>query len=361
MDFDSQDPLENLNTIYRMVQNGVQEDNIDIINDGILKQDNLKMPFFVKRIGKRPKEGYSLYIGLHGGGGCPSQVNDNQWENHKKLYKLPQGSIWLAPRAPTNSWNLWHQPQVDQMLAKLIEVFLLSDFVDANRVFLTGYSAGGDGVYKLGPRMADRFAGAAMMGGHPNGASLLSLRNVPFSIQCGEKDTAYQRNKISKKYGDKIKELHKSDKKGYFNHVKIHKGCGHWMNLKDKCAFEWMSKFVREPYPLKIVWKQCKDNTNQYCYWLKVEEPVKGTLVLAERKGNTFILESKDVKEIKIRLNDRFADLEKEVTVFFNGKKIFCDKVDRDWDFCRETILERSDYYYTFCSEIVCTLEEEED
>ena len=47
--------------------------------------------------------------------------------------------------------------------------------VDPNKVYLMGYSAGGDGVYQLAPRMADRFAAAAMMAGHPNETSPLGL------------------------------------------------------------------------------------------------------------------------------------------------------------------------------------------
>ena len=50
--------------------------------------------------------------------------------------------------------------------------------VDPNRVYIMGYSAGGDGVYQLAPRMADRWAAAAMMAGHPNDASPLGLRNI---------------------------------------------------------------------------------------------------------------------------------------------------------------------------------------
>ena len=78
------------------------------------------------------------------------------------------------------------------MLDYVIQTFLVLElnrvylsgimFIDVNRVYLSGYSAGGDGVYKLGPRMADRLAGAAMCGGHPNGASMLSLKNCFFSI-----------------------------------------------------------------------------------------------------------------------------------------------------------------------------------
>jgi poly(3-hydroxybutyrate) depolymerase len=44
--------------------------------------------------------------------------------------------------------------------------------VNPDKVYLLGYPAGGDGVWQLAPRMADRFAAAAMMAGHPNGASL---------------------------------------------------------------------------------------------------------------------------------------------------------------------------------------------
>ena len=40
--------------------------------------------------------------------------------------------------------------------------------VDPNKVFLSGYSAGGDGTYQMGPMLAEWGAGAAMMAGHPN-------------------------------------------------------------------------------------------------------------------------------------------------------------------------------------------------
>ena len=72
--------------------------------------------------------------------------------------------------------------------------------VDPNKVYYTGYSAGGDGVYKLAPRNADKLAGAAMCAGHPNGALMLNCRNIFFSIQVGGNDSAYDRNKIAKDY-----------------------------------------------------------------------------------------------------------------------------------------------------------------
>ena len=66
-----------------------------------------------------------------------------------------------------------------------------------DKVYLMGYSAGGDGVYQLAPRMADRFAAASMMAGHPGNASPLGLRNLPFAIFSGADDAAYNRNKVA--------------------------------------------------------------------------------------------------------------------------------------------------------------------
>ena len=153
---------------------------------------------------------FSLYIGLHGGGGCPKEVNDQQWSNHKHLYDKWLNSssvgpcIWFVPRAPENLWNMWHLSYINDMLDYVIQTFLVLELIDVNRVYLSGYSAGGDGVYKLGPRMADRLAGAAMCGGHPNGASMLSLRNCFFSIQVGEHDDAYNRNGVALEYSKQL-------------------------------------------------------------------------------------------------------------------------------------------------------------
>jgi poly(3-hydroxybutyrate) depolymerase len=74
------------------------------------------------------------------------------------------------------------------LLRKLVVLLQVNLPVDCNRVYLTGYSCGGDGVYQLSPRLADYLAGGCMMAGHPNDASPLNLRNIAFSMHCGELD-----------------------------------------------------------------------------------------------------------------------------------------------------------------------------
>ena len=145
---------------------------------------NHAMKFDYKVFGEKPAEGRSLYISMHGGGGAVPEVNDRQWENQKRLYEPAEG-VYLAPRAPTNTWNLWHQPHIDTLFDQIIQATVVFLEVNPNRVYLMGYSAGGDGVYQLAPRFADRLAAAAMMAGHPNDASPLGLRNIGFYLAYG--------------------------------------------------------------------------------------------------------------------------------------------------------------------------------
>jgi len=80
---------------------------------------------------------------------------------------------------------MWFQSYIPDFFSIVVKGFVLSGLVNANKVFISGYSAGGDGTYHLSSIMADSLAGAAMMAGHPNGVELFNTRNIAFSIQCG--------------------------------------------------------------------------------------------------------------------------------------------------------------------------------
>ena len=165
----------------------------------LVNAEGLRMPFDYRIYGAKPAAGYDLYISMHGGGNAPSEVNSSQWRNQIKLaqgYKPAEG-LYVAPRAPTDTWNLWHEAHIDGLFERLIQNLIVLEKVNPDRVYLMGYSAGGDGVYQLAPRMADHLAAASMMAGHPNEASPLSLRNLPFAIQVGANDGAYNRNAVA--------------------------------------------------------------------------------------------------------------------------------------------------------------------
>lgn len=295
-----------------------------------LRDGDLKMPFFYSVHGAKPPEGRSLWISLHGGGGAPPQVNDAQWENQKRLYRINEG-VYLAPRAPTNAWDLWHAPHIDRLFRRLIENLVLFEDVNPDRVYVLGYSAGGDGVYKLGPRMADSWAAAAMMAGHPNNASMLSLRNVPFALQVGGNDAAFNRNGVARAYGEILDKLQAEDPQGYAHYVKIHDGLGHWMNGQDAAALPWMAGHRRNPVPDRVVWAEISQ-ANPRSYWLAVPDadPQSGGLVVARREGQTIVVEkSERLSRLIVRLDDRLVDLDKPVTIVQGDKTLFEGTIPR--------------------------------
>ena len=82
--------------------------------------DGMKMKFDFKYFGKKPKEGWSLYFSLHGGGQTEPAVNEKQWVRHQDLYKVKEGIVFI-PRSPTNTWNMWHQDHIDLYLIGLFK------------------------------------------------------------------------------------------------------------------------------------------------------------------------------------------------------------------------------------------------
>lgn len=183
---------------------------------------------------------------------------------------------------------MWHHGHIDGMYDRLIENLIVFEDVNPNRVYLLGYSAGGDGVYQLGSRMADRWAAAAMMAGHPNNASPVNLYNTPFAIHVGGKDSAYSRNQVARTWGDKLDELQKKEPAGYIHWTKIYQDKGHWVDNGGAEALPWMAQYTRNPLPQRIIWRQDK---HKRFYWLAADKLHPGTVVQATRKGQQIDLE----------------------------------------------------------------------
>ena len=302
-----------------------------------------EMKVLERTFGEPPADGHSLWISMHGGGGAPARVNDQQWQNQIRLYQ-PKEGIYVAPRAPTNSWNLWHEGHIDDLFDRLIEDYVIARGVNPERVYLMGYSAGGDGVYQLAPRMADRFAAASMMAGHPNGVSVLGLRNLPFMLWMGEKDGAYSRNEVAAEYGRKLDALAAEDAGGYPHETHIVAGKGHWMELQDAASVPWMAQHTRVTWPKKVVWQQSA-RTHDRFYWLAVPAgtAVAGSVVHAEVKGQTVVVKTEGVARLRLRLSDALLDLDPEVVVERNGKQVFRGVVPRSLQAIHSSLQERLD------------------
>jgi hypothetical protein len=242
------------------------------------------------------------------------------------------------------------------LFARLVENFVALEGVNPDRVYIMGYSAGGDGVYQLAPRMADWWAGAAMSAGHPNETQPFGLRNVPFALQVGELDAAYRRNAIAAEWGAKLQALHAADPGGYQNLVKIPVGKPHWMGMEDRVAIPWMEARNRNPLPDRVAWRQ-DDVLHPRLYWLGVPE---GTAkaeqqILASRSGAAVTVEASDVPQIRVLWNDAMADLDKDVQVTLANPPLtlWDGKVERTIGTLSRTLEERGDRRLMFSAEVL--------
>jgi predicted esterase len=300
------------------------------------------MQLLVKQFGTAPASGASLYISMHGGGGAPARVNDQQWRNQSGLYEPDEG-FYVAPRAPTNNWNLWHEAHIDALMDRLIMAFVICKGVDPDRVYIMGYSAGGDGVFQVAPRMSDRFAAAAMMAGHPNETKPEGLRNLPFALFMGGKDSAYNRNTIAEQWKVQLAKLAEQDRQGYPHFVQIYPDLPHWMNRKDREALPWMKEKARDCWPKKIVWLQ-DDVTHDRLYWLGVPQgqAKERTLIVATASDQTINIQT-DVAAVNLFLSDRLLDLDKPISVTWNDEVVFAGKVERSLKSIETSLEQRFD------------------
>lgn len=306
-----------------------------------IELNGLTMKFDILMAGTKPDGGHSLFISMHGGGNAPPQVNDRQWANQLRLGEKyqPKEGVYLAPRAPTDTWNLWHQAHIDAFFDRLIENLIALEGINPNRVFILGYSAGGDGVYQLAPRLADRLAAASMMAGHPNETSPLGLRNIGFALHMGALDSAYRRNEIAAEWGKALADLRAADPAGYAHQVEIHAGKGHWMELEDRKAVPWMETFTRNPRPSKVVWKQ-DDVTHDRFYWVAVDpsQAKAGDEIVATRDGATITLQTSRPLAVSLLLDDAMLDADQPVTVTQDGQVVFSGPVTRTISTLQQTL-----------------------
>ena len=316
------------------------------------------LKFEVARFGTNqpaPPDGWPLFISMHGGGGAPARVNDSQWRNQVRLGQAyaPKQGLYVAPRAPTDTWNLWHEGHIDVLFARLVEAAVALENVSPDRVYLMGYSAGGDGVYQLGPRMSDWFAAAAMSAGHPNETQPFGLRNLPFAIQVGGDDSAYNRNRIAAEWATKLEQLRQSDPGGYLHLVNVHPGKPHWMGMADRIAIPWMESHVRNPLPDRIAWRQ-DDVLHEQFYWLALPGGAAkaGQEILVERKGQSFNILRTQASPLLLRLSDDLADLDKPIEVTSGDRSLFKGTVPRTIGILAQTLEARGDRRLMFPAEV---------
>ena len=240
-------------------------------NKAINCRNNQTLRFYEKVVGKAPSSGYMLFICLHGGGQGAASMNDSQWQQIIPFEQngFKQGTIAVAARGITNTWNLHFVDESYPAITRLIEDYIIFRDVDPNKVYLMGFSAGGDGTYALSERIPFMLAACSPQAGHPNGVSTINLCNLPTYLAAGEKDTSFKRNEICVDYYKQIIGHNGKYCGNYIAKVEVVKDSGHsfqcWKTPRNSffngaaqatqskdTAFTFMYSYTRNPNPSEI-------------------------------------------------------------------------------------------------------------
>ncbi|HEY6228214.1 MAG TPA: transglutaminase domain-containing protein, partial [Verrucomicrobiae bacterium] len=309
----------------------------------IIGEDSLK--WMEKTFGEAPFGKRSLWITLHGGGQGTAEENDRNWRGYYGRYEFPPGSINVAPRAPANTWNMWFVKSVDGLFDRLIADMILQRGVDPNQVYLIGYSAGGDGVYQLSPRLADRFAAATMCAGHPNQITPEGLRDLPFFLYMGGEDAAYHRNTVVREFNAKLDALQAKDPEGYVHRCTVYPGLMHDMQGRESETIPRMAALRREVWPQRVVWKQDDNVLHARFYWMErpMAEIKPKEIYSAHINGQHIEIEQPTSGTLILRLSDALLDLDQPIQVTASGRKVFEGKVTRSLQSIAKSLEERAD------------------
>jgi hypothetical protein len=311
----------------------------------VVRHHKLESPYTVKKVGKRPANGWPLFIAMHGGGGVPRKVNDSQWKVMQSYYR-DQASVtgyqYLALRAPNDTWNGFYYDGILPLIENLIRQFTLFGDVDPDRVYLMGYSHGGYGAFFIGPKMPDRFAAVHVSAAAPTDGTISArtLRNTAFTFMIGEKDTDYGRLERCKKFDEVVGKLKKDNPDAYPVKMELMKGHGHG-GLPDRDKIKSMYEHERKSTSATLDW-ELTDEVVRHFYWLGVPKPARGQSIVAKRKGNAFEVTTRGVKELELHLDGRLVRFDEALKVTLNGKEKKVEAKPSLAALCR-SLLERGD------------------
>jgi hypothetical protein len=298
----------------------------------IVSTSDRTSPYLWRHVGEKPVDGWALVIAMHGGGGPPTEVDDNpyksindtQWnimfENYYEDHPEAGGYVYLALRAPNDIWNGFYDDSISPLVEKLIQQFSLFGDVNPNKVYAIGVSHGGYGAFVIGPKIPYRFSVVHAAASAPTDGVTMgeNLRNATFTFIVGETDTLYQRVERCQKF-DKQLQGWRKEHGGFEGSFKCITGAGHSVPDHDELA-TMLKSSERDAWPKFVLWVQ-SDTVLKRFYWVEALSPVKMGEIKAKVEGNTITLEAKQQDNVALWLDSSLVDLKKPVTVDVVGGK----------------------------------------
>ena len=319
-------------------------------------EPNAKMNFYLGVKGDMPKDGYPVFLYLHGSG-----PREHEWANGLRLAKMFQDgpSMYIVPQIPQEgAWYRWWQRSKQWTWERILRILMSMPEVDKNRIYVFGISEGGYGSQRLASFYADYWAAAGpMAGGEPLiNAPVENLAHVPLSFLTGDKDFMFYRHLLTKTTGEKLDSMQRLFPNEYKHRVELIPDKGHSIDYTPTTP--WLAQHKRNAQPRHFIWEnlemdglkrnvfynlQVLEETDAYRTRYEftanadnsIDIKVDGVKYNATWKDSHWgidMLFSKDLTpaqhgNLRVFLSDQLVDLKKKVTVRINGKQVFCGEV----------------------------------
>ena len=307
-----------------------------------------------------PARAWPMRVQLHGGVSRPAPKAGEQ--GRPLTNRIPGPSqIYLHPRA-WNGIEWWRGPQVDNIF-NLVDLVKRKYNIDESRLYLTGISDGGTGVYFLAMRTATPWSACATMIGHPlvlanprSGADqqlyFTNLATCPMYIVNGGRDPLYPADSVTP-----FVEL--MERAGASVEFRVHADGAHdtsWWPSERPRFEKYLAANLRNPHPDRLSWETDRVDRYNRIRWLiitalavrpsdvdledvnRIANDLAPIFVRVRpsgrvdvvRTGNVFEARTRGVLEFTLLLSPDIVDFSRAVQVRVNGRPVFDGRVKED-------------------------------
>ena len=314
------------------------------------------MNFYLGVKGDKPKDGYPVFLYLHGSG-----PRDREWATGFRLAKLFQDSpsMYIVPQIPRDrEWYRWWQRSKQWAWERILRIIMSMPEVDKNRIYVFGISEGGYGSQRLASFYADYWAAAGpMAGGEPlKNAPVENLGNVALSFLTGDRDMMFYRNMLTRTTGEKLDSMQRLFPNEYKHRVELIPGKGHSIDYTPTTP--WLAQYKRNAQPRHFIWENMEmDGLKRNAFYnlqvLEETDAYRTQYEFTANEDNSIDIKVDTIEYfttwkdpqwgidmlfgkklipaqhgyIRLFLSDTLVDLNKKVTVRINGKEVFNGKV----------------------------------
>ncbi len=265
--------------------------------------------------------------------------------------------------APTYGAGLWWNEEAEGLVLAILDKIKHDYHIDTNRVYLTGFSSGGHGVWYFALRYPSLFAAINPIAAEcPLPYLLVNLEHVPVYIIHGSRDTVIP-VEAARDAGSRLEKL---------NYTVVYKELSelkHQFPVNEIAkVLDWFRMHKRTFYP-----KRMKFSTESTAYsfscWIEitgfselvgqvsgVSRDIAGRLVRPQGFSETATVEAEikeadnevyltthEVKTVRLFLEEEFIDMERPLRVFINGKEVYFEKVKKSVRTILDTVKRRND------------------